>query len=95
MAQFAPALEKPLPKPWRDLVGYAAARVLEALLEGILALGFLERGYTRSAAGRGALQAWRALTAALPSPREGEAGEHKELGGEKVAHGGSDTPGTQ
>ena len=30
----ASVLEKPLPKPWRDLVGYAAARVLEALLKG-------------------------------------------------------------
>ncbi len=47
-----------------DLVGYAAARVLEALLEGILALEFLERDYTRNAAGK-AFQAWRALTAAI------------------------------
>ena len=91
----ASVLEKPLSKSRGDLLGYAAARVLEALLEGILALGFLERGYTRSAAGRGALQAWRALTATLPSPREGEAGEADRGGGEKVAHGGSDTPGTQ
>ena len=57
-------LEKPLPKPRRDPLGYAAARVLEALLEGILALEFLERGYTRNAAGK-AFQAWRALTGAL------------------------------
>ncbi|BES81108.1 PaREP1 family protein [Pyrodictium abyssi] len=60
------ALERPLPKPRRDLVGYAAARVLEALLEALLALRFLGRGFTRSAAGK-ALQAWRALTGALPA----------------------------
>lgn len=57
-------LEKPLPRPKRDLVGYASARVLEALLESTLALEFLIRGYTRNAAGK-AFQAWRALTAAL------------------------------
>ncbi|BES81681.1 PaREP1 family protein [Pyrodictium abyssi] len=45
-------------------MGYASARVLEALLEGILALEFLKRGYTRNAAGK-AFQAWRALVAAL------------------------------
>ena len=58
------ALERPLPKPGRDRLGYAAARTLEALLEAILALEFLERGYTRNAAGK-AFQAWRALTAAI------------------------------
>ncbi|BES82189.1 PaREP1 family protein [Pyrodictium abyssi] len=60
------ALERPLPRPRRDLVGYAAARALEALLEALLALRFLGRGFTRSAAGK-ALQAWRALTGALPA----------------------------
>ena len=45
-------------------MGYAAARALEALLEALLALEFLERGFTRNAAGK-AFQAWRALTAAL------------------------------
>ncbi len=58
------ALERPLPKPRRDPAGYAAARTLEALLESILALEFLDRGYTRNAAGK-AFQAWRALTGAL------------------------------
>ena len=57
-------LEEPLPKPRRDLLGYASARVLEALLESLLALEFLEAGYTRNAAGK-AFVAWRALTAAL------------------------------
>ena len=57
-------LEKPLPKPRRDLLGYASARALEALLEGLLALEFLGKGYTRNAAGK-AFQAWRALTATL------------------------------
>ena len=57
-------LERPLPKPGRDLLGYASARTLEALLEALLALEFLERGYTRNAAGK-AFQAWRALTGAL------------------------------
>ena len=61
------ALERPpLLKPRRDTLGYAAARALEALLESILALEFLERGYTRNAAGK-AFQAWRALTAAIPA----------------------------
>ncbi|BES81090.1 PaREP1 family protein [Pyrodictium abyssi] len=60
----ASVLEKPLPKPERSLVGYASARVLEALLEALLALEFLERGYTRNAAGK-AFQAWRALIAAI------------------------------
>ena len=58
------ALEKPMPKPQRDPVGYASARALEALLEALLALRFLEEGYTRNAAGK-AFQAWRALTAAI------------------------------
>ncbi|BES81042.1 PaREP1 family protein [Pyrodictium abyssi] len=62
----AKALEKPLPRPRRGLVGYAAARALEALLEALLALRFLGEGFTRSAAGK-ALQAWRALTGALPA----------------------------
>ena len=53
-----------MPKPRRDPAGYAAARTLEALLESILALEFLDRGYTRNAAGK-AFQAWRALTGAL------------------------------
>jgi len=61
---MAEKLEKPLPKPQRDPVGYAAARVLEALLESLLALRFLKEGYTRNAAGK-AYQAWRALTGAL------------------------------
>ncbi len=58
------ALESPLPKPRRDPVGYALARVLEALLESIIALEFLEKGYTRNAAGK-AFQAWKALTAVI------------------------------
>lgn len=58
------ALEQPLPKPRRNLLGYASARILEALLEALPALEFLEKGYTRNAAGK-AFQAWRALTAAL------------------------------
>ena len=53
-----------MPKPQRDPVGYASARALEALLEALLALRFLEEGYTRNAAGK-VFQAWRALTAAL------------------------------
>ena len=60
----ASALNKPLPKPRRDAASYVSARVLEALLEGLLALEFLERGFTRNAAGK-AFQAWKALTAAL------------------------------
>ncbi len=57
-------LEKPLPKPSRDLAGYASARVLEALLESVLALEFLEQGYTRNAAEK-VFQAWKALIGAL------------------------------
>ena len=64
MTQLTRPLEKPLPKPGRDLLGYASARTLEALVEALLALEFLERGYTRNAAGK-AFQAWRALTGAL------------------------------
>jgi len=55
-------LERPLPKP--SSVDYASARVLEALVEGRLAVEFLERGLVRNAAGK-AFQAWRALLAAL------------------------------
>jgi len=58
------ALEKPLPKPRKDLLGYASARALEALVEALLALYFLDKGYTRNAAGK-AFLAWRALTGAL------------------------------
>ena len=57
-------LDKPLPKPGRDKLGYASARVLEALVEGILSLEFLKHGYTRNAAGK-AFQSWRALLGAL------------------------------
>ena len=64
MVSAAEQLEKPLPKPQRDLLGYASARILEALLEGLIALEFLDKGYTRNAAGK-AFQAWRALTGAL------------------------------
>ncbi|AFA40093.1 Archaeal PaREP1/PaREP8 family [Pyrobaculum oguniense TE7] len=55
-------LEKPLPKPTAE--DYAAARLLEALVEARLALEFLERGLVRNAAGK-AFQAWKALLAAL------------------------------
>ena len=58
------ALEKPLPRPEKSLAGYASARVLEALLESMLALEFLDKSYTRNAAGK-IFQAWRALTATL------------------------------
>ncbi len=57
-------LDRPLPKPKRDRLGYASARALEALLEALLALEFLEHGYTRNAAGK-AFQAWRALLGTL------------------------------
>ncbi|MEM4424253.1 MAG: PaREP1 family protein [Pyrobaculum sp.] len=56
------ALEKPLPKPTAE--EYAAARLLEALVEARLALRFLREGLTRNAAGK-AFQAWKALLAAL------------------------------
>jgi hypothetical protein len=56
------AVERPLPKPSDE--GYIEARLLEALAEAGLALEFLGRGLTRNAAGK-ALQAWRALLAAL------------------------------
>ena len=55
-------MERPLPKPSSE--GYVEARLLEALAEAGLALEFLGRGLTRNAAGK-ALQAWRALLAAL------------------------------
>ena len=64
MEDAASLLERPLPRAKRDPVGYAAARALEALLESILALEFLERGFTRNAAGK-AFQAWKALIGAL------------------------------
>ena len=57
-------LDRPLPRPGRNRLSYASARVLEALLEALLALEFLDRGYTRNAAGK-AFQAWRALLGAL------------------------------
>ncbi len=71
MSIKASALEKPLPRPRQDPLGYARARVLEALLEALLALRFLEEGYTRNAAGK-AFQAWRALTSALLTLRRDE-----------------------
>ena len=55
-------LERPLPRPTAG--EYASARVLESLVEGRLAVEFLERGLVRNAAGK-AFQAWRALLAAL------------------------------
>lgn len=58
------SLERPLPRPKQNLLGYASARVIEALLEGLVALRFLEEGYSRNAAGK-AFQAWKALLAAL------------------------------
>lgn len=64
MDTSASMLERPLPKPGRSLLDYASARILEALLEAIIALEFLEKGYTRNAAGK-TFQAWRALTAAI------------------------------
>ncbi|AEM39102.1 PaREP1 family protein [Pyrolobus fumarii 1A] len=56
------ALEKPLSRP--SSKEYASARTLEALVEALLALHFLEKGLTRNAAGK-AFQAWRALLAAI------------------------------
>jgi ADP-ribose pyrophosphatase YjhB (NUDIX family) len=55
-------VEKPLPKPSDE--GYIEARLLEALAEARLAVEFLERGFTRDAAGM-AFHAWKALLAAL------------------------------
>jgi len=54
------SLEKPLLRGAR----YAEARLIEAALEGVLALEFLPRGLARNAAGK-AFQAWRAVLAAL------------------------------
>jgi hypothetical protein len=55
-------VEKSLPKPSDE--GYVVARLLEALGEARLALEYLERGFTRNAAGK-AFQAWKAFMAAL------------------------------
>ncbi|AET33444.1 PaREP1 family protein [Pyrobaculum ferrireducens] len=55
-------LERPLPKPSAE--DYVSARLLEALVEGWLAVRFLKVGLVRNAAGK-AFQAWRALLAAL------------------------------
>jgi hypothetical protein len=55
-------VERPLPKPSSE--GYIEARLLEALAEARLALEYLERGFTRDAAGM-AFHAWKALMAAL------------------------------
>jgi hypothetical protein len=55
-------VERPLPKPSDE--GYIEARLLEALGEAKLALEYLERGFTRDAAGM-AFHAWKALLAAL------------------------------
>jgi len=55
-------VEKPLSKPSDE--GYIEARLLEALVEARLALEYLERGFTRDAAGM-AFHAWKALLAAL------------------------------
>ena len=60
-----------MPKPRLSLSDYAAARTLETVLEALIALEFLERGYTRNAAGK-AFQAWRALTGALLALDEDE-----------------------
>ncbi len=55
-------VERPLPKPSSE--GYIEARLLEALGEARLALEFLERDFTRDAAGM-AFHAWKAFMAAL------------------------------
>jgi len=55
-------VERPLPKPSDE--GYIEARLLEALGETRLALEYLERGFTRDAAGM-AFHAWKAFMAAL------------------------------
>jgi hypothetical protein len=59
---LAELVERPLPKPSDE--GYIEARLLEALGEARLALEYLERGFTRDAAGM-AFHAWKALLAAL------------------------------
>ena len=82
VAAEAEQLEKTLPKPSRDLLGYASARTLEALLEALLALEFLDKGYTRSAAGK-VFQAWRALTAALLALEKDRILERIESGEER------------
>ncbi|AKT33880.1 Archaeal PaREP1/PaREP8 family [Pyrobaculum sp. WP30] len=58
----AELVERCLPKPSDE--GYIKARLLEALGEARLALEYLERGFTRDAAGM-AFHAWKALLAAL------------------------------
>ena len=55
-------MERPLPRP--SDAAYVEARLLEALGEGRLALEYLERGFTRDAAGM-AFHAWKVLLAAL------------------------------
>ncbi len=55
-------VERSLPRP--SDAAYVEARLLETLGEARLALEFLERGLTRNAACK-ALQAWKALLAAL------------------------------
>jgi hypothetical protein len=55
-------VERSLPKPSDE--GYIEARLLEALGKARLALEYLERGFTRDAAGM-AFHAWKALLAAL------------------------------
>ena len=75
LSRLVRELEKPLPKPRRDPLVYAAARVLEALLEAVLALEYLGKGYTRNAAGK-AFQAWRALTGALLALEEEKLGKY-------------------
>jgi hypothetical protein len=55
-------VERPLPKPSDE--GYIEAKLLEALAEARLALEYLERGFTRDAAGM-AFHAWKAFMAAL------------------------------
>ncbi len=55
-------VERPLSKPSDE--GYIEARLLEALGEARLVLEYLERGFTRDAAGI-AFHAWKAFMAAL------------------------------
>jgi thermostable 8-oxoguanine DNA glycosylase len=55
-------VERSLPRP--SDAAYVEARLLEALAEAKLALEYLERGFTRDAAGM-AFHAWKALLAAL------------------------------